>query len=211
MDVTPFNPNLPIADWMPVFVKRPCLFDAEARAELLAAAHAQGFRPAVRLRRDGSEVVDRSFLLSDFVLLQHKHPVYLKFRERMLALRDEFNHRYDFALYEDPERCLPRIKVCRYEGHDDPEQRGFLSWHADAGPTADSSQRKLSVSCLLNEPSEFEGGDLAIFGTISHTPFQDAHAGDAVVFPAFAQHVVKRVVRGTRYVAILWFHGPRMR
>ena len=213
MDVTPSHPELPIRQWMPPFDFRSDLLNAAQCQELIDAAHQEGLEPAVRLRGDGSEVVDRKFLLSDFVLLSGDHPTYLALRQHFHDQIESLNRRFDLALYTDPELCIPHIKVCRYQGAEAVEDQGFISWHSDSGPTEFSSQRKLSASILLNDPSEYEGGDLAIFSTISLYPFQEnaARAGDGVLFASHMQHVVKRLQRGTRYVCIVWFHGPRMR
>ena len=66
--------------------------------------------------------------------------------------------------------------------------------------------RKLSVSILLNDPSEFSGGDLVIEGQKV-----EMERGGIVVFPSYAVHEVTKVTKGTRTSLVSWIWGPRWR
>jgi PKHD-type hydroxylase len=83
---------------------------------------------------------------------------------------------------------------------------GYYGFHADTillemSPTV----RKVSVVALLNEPSDFEGGEFEFeeFGAFAF------ERGDVVVFPSAHRHRVKPVTRGLRNSAVLWIRGPR--
>jgi len=67
------------------------------------------------------------------------------------------------------------------------------------------SQRKISASLLLNDESEYEGGDLVILNETVKTKKQ----GSIIVFPSFLSHQVTPVTRGIRYSAVCWMAGPK--
>lgn len=67
------------------------------------------------------------------------------------------------------------------------------------------SQRKISASLLLNDESEYEGGDLVILSETVKAKKQ----GTIIVFPSFMSHQVTPVTRGVRYSAVCWMAGPK--
>lgn len=87
------------------------------------------------------------------------------------------------------------------------EEGQHYDWHIDtfilSGRPLD---RKITVVCLLNDPSEFEGGNLE---------FRDNAAplkkGSVIAFPSFIQHRVTPVTKGIRRSATLWLTGPAFR
>lgn len=67
------------------------------------------------------------------------------------------------------------------------------------------SQRKISASLLLNDESEYEGGDLIILNETIKRKKQ----GTIIVFPSFMAHQVTPVTQGVRYSAVCWMAGPK--
>lgn len=67
------------------------------------------------------------------------------------------------------------------------------------------SQRKISASLLLNNESEYEGGDLIVLDETVPTKKQ----GTIIVFPSFMAHQVTPVTKGVRYSAVCWMEGPK--
>ena len=67
------------------------------------------------------------------------------------------------------------------------------------------SQRKISASLLLNNESEYEGGDLIVLDETVPTKKQ----GTIIVFPSFIAHQVTPVTKGVRYSAVCWMAGPK--
>ena len=60
-----------------------------------------------------------------------------------------------------------------------------------------------SITVFLNEPDEYDGGELRI--TIGdHVTDVKLRAGDAVIYPTGCLHEVLPVTRGKRQVALLW-------
>jgi len=92
------------------------------------------------------------------------------------------------------------IQISRYE------TSGHYGWHKDLSlPNQNGIQRKLSCSVLLNDVSEFEGGQLE-FKNREDQPIMKQ--GSLIVFPSFIEHQVVPVTKGTRYSAVSWISGP---
>jgi PKHD-type hydroxylase len=81
----------------------------------------------------------------------------------------------------------------------------FYDWHTDGSITMDTEPpvRKLSMTLLLNDPSEFEGGNLEIAGK-NLSPMKQGHAA---IFASFLQHRVTPVTKGVRKSLVVWFNG----
>jgi len=77
--------------------------------------------------------------------------------------------------------------------------------------------RKLSMTINLNDPEDYEGGDLKFdFGP--HTPGNRYHKcveirpqGSIIVFPSYTYHQVTPITRGVRYSLVLWTLGKPFR
>jgi len=73
--------------------------------------------------------------------------------------------------------------------------------------------RKLSVTINLNQPGEYEGGNLKFdFGPHAagkrfHECTEIRPQGSIIVFPSYVYHQVTPVVKGTRYSLVLWSLG----
>ncbi len=64
----------------------------------------------------------------------------------------------------------------------------------------------IAVTVFLNEPAEYEGGELVIRTASGETAIKSA-AGDAVLYPASSIHQVSPVTRGERLVAVTWLQS----
>jgi PKHD-type hydroxylase len=92
------------------------------------------------------------------------------------------------------------IQFTRYET---PE--GWYKNHTDVG--SEFSSRKLSLSIQLSDPSDYEGGELALqFGVNPLIIPKDR--GLLVAFPSYVLHEVKPMTKGTRYSLVVWVDGP---
>jgi PKHD-type hydroxylase len=96
-------------------------------------------------------------------------------------------------------------QICRYKDTD----KGHYDWHVDVVPPKDGVQRKLSISILLSDPSDFEGGELQFKGIEDRKIL--TKQGSIVVFPSFVEHRVTPVTKGVRYSAVTWASGPSFR
>jgi len=99
----------------------------------------------------------------------------------------------------------------------------FYDWHCDSWDASYANLnnkdtygkiRKLSVTCSLSDPKDYEGGELE-FDFRNMDPDKPivkkcaeiAARGSIVVFPSHVWHRVKPVTKGTRYSLVIWNLG----
>ena len=87
---------------------------------------------------------------------------------------------------------------------------GFYDWHmdCDVNMTHEPPVRKISMTVLLNDPSEFEGGHLEL---MAPGKFAELKQGHAIIFASFLNHRVNPVTRGIRQSLVVWFGGKSFR
>ena len=85
---------------------------------------------------------------------------------------------------------------------------GFYDWHMDADVNGldEPPVRKISMTILLSNPSEFVGGDLEFMVEGNKPP--DLEQGQAIFFCSLLRHRVKKVKKGIRRSLVMWFGGP---
>jgi len=88
---------------------------------------------------------------------------------------------------------------------------GFYDWHMDCDVHCqyEPPVRKISMTVLLSDPSEFKGGDLE-FMTQGNKP-PDLQQGQAIFFASYIRHRVAKVTKGVRRSLVMWFNGPRFK
>tara|TARA_B100000963_G_scaffold40743_1_gene30330 strand:- start:140 stop:733 length:594 start_codon:yes stop_codon:yes gene_type:complete len=87
---------------------------------------------------------------------------------------------------------------------------GFYDWHMDCDINMQHEPpvRKISMTLLLNDPSEFEGGHLELGAP---GKFGELKQGHAIAFASFINHRVQPVKRGVRQSLVVWFGGKPFR
>jgi len=74
------------------------------------------------------------------------------------------------------------------------------------GPPGGQYRSDVSTTIFLNEPEDYEGGELVV-----RTPFGDQKtklaAGSAVIYPSASLHHVAKVTSGERLVAVTWIQS----
>ena len=97
---------------------------------------------------------------------------------------------------------------------------GHYNWHIDTAPKIGKHNdkylsRKLSMTIWLNDPDEYEGGELDIE---VHSPLKEIRydtlklsKGSIVIFPSNKWHRVRPVTSGERKSLVGWFSGPPFR
>ena len=85
---------------------------------------------------------------------------------------------------------------------------GFYDWHMDAEVNCqfEPPVRKISMTILLSNPSEFEGGDLEFMSEGNKPP--PLVQGQAIFFCSLIRHRVAKVKKGVRRSLVQWFGGP---
>jgi len=71
------------------------------------------------------------------------------------------------------------------------------------GPTGGSYRTDVSITVFLNNPEDYEGGELTI-NTSFGTQQVKLPAGHAVMYPSGTLHRVAEVTKGERLVAVTW-------
>ena len=90
-------------------------------------------------------------------------------------------------------------------------KKGFYDWHMDLNAFGQQGQnpiRKISMTCLLSDPSTFEGGELEFMDEGKTIKLEQ---GQAVFFASWLQHRVKPVTQGERKSLVMWFGGPHFK
>ena len=129
--------------------------------------------------------------------------------QKMTSLLQEMNgmhYLYNLSSWEP-------FQHTTYHGHNS----GNFKSHLDETKLFNYSNmiRKLSFSIILNDPSEYEGGDLKIwYGKMDNEgkpvlKIDNLKAGTLVAFPSFLLHEVTPVTKGTRKSLVCWTLGPR--
>ena len=85
---------------------------------------------------------------------------------------------------------------------------GFYDWHIDAEINCHNEPpvRKISMTILLSDVSEFEGGDLEFMAEGNKPP--QLMQGQAIFFNSMIRHRVAKVKKGMRRSLVMWFGGP---
>jgi len=77
--------------------------------------------------------------------------------------------------------------------------------HVD-NPYMPSGRSDLSFTLFLNEPENYEGGNLCI-QTISETKELKLSAGEMIIYPSTKLHSVSQVKKGERFVCVGWIQS----
>jgi PKHD-type hydroxylase len=87
---------------------------------------------------------------------------------------------------------------------------GHYGWHHDINWNGQTnSDRKLSITVQLSDPSDYEGGDFEFDEVSTNADFKSK--GTVLVFPSYLRHRVLPITSGTRKSLVAWFFGPRWR
>lgn len=92
------------------------------------------------------------------------------------------------------------------------EKGSFYGWHTDASSSfaKENEIRKLSISLLVSDPEDYEGGELQ-FHTLHSSSEVKLNKGDAIIFSSMVAHRVKKVKSGVRKSLVGWMGGPPWR
>jgi PKHD-type hydroxylase len=167
------------------------------------------FNDAEVITTDGVSMVDKDHRTSKVSWLAdilHNPDIYNTLFNAANKANDDF---YNFELH-----YCEHLQITQYLS----SEEGMFRAHTDDGSTDpdDKQPRKLSVSVMLSEPSEYNGGDLVFYELFSlrHAEVErikNAPKGTAIFFPSYLPHEVTPVTRGCRMSLVTWFRGPRFK
>ena len=126
-------------------------------------------------------------------------------REIINLLQDAFDDVNKERFFQFDIQAIEPPHMCVYHA----TNSGHYTWHIDWRNDKDL-RRVISMSMLLNDGSEFEGGELEIFcgldpngkPILAETHLQSA--GDVCFFKSDMPHRVKPVTKGTRVALVAW-------
>ncbi|MCX2778405.1 Fe2+-dependent dioxygenase [Microbulbifer thermotolerans] len=103
-----------------------------------------------------------------------------------------------------PHRIFPPV----FNRYSETEEYGF---HVDAAimripGTTDVLRSDVSMTLFLNEPEEYDGGELIVATEFGEQSVK-LPSGSAVVYPSSSLHKVTAVTRGQRLAAITWIQS----
>ena len=123
-------------------------------------------------------------------------------------------------MYNDLNRFIQRANLNHF-GFDDIQitenaqfteypEGGFYNWHMDCDINMQHEPpvRKISMTLLLNDPSEFQGGELELMAPGKKVNLTQGHA---ITFASFINHRVVPVTKGVRQSLVVWFGGKPFR
>lgn len=109
--------------------------------------------------------------------------------------------RYDLTGFYEPAQL----------GYYNAGKKSHYTWHTDWDVANMRVPRKLSMVLQLNDPLEFEGGELQVkINADNHTNLE-LRRGRAWFFPSFLLHRVTPVTKGERKSLVLWITGPEFK
>ena len=111
---------------------------------------------------------------------------------------------------------LKGAEACQFTEYNQGE---YYDWHHDQFTDEKEITRKLSVTCNLSKPEDYEGGELE-FGLFNPNAKRKYNflkceeikpQGSIVVFPSFLWHRVTPVTKGKRNSLVIWSQGDRFK
>jgi len=185
---TPSQP--PTRSLTPLIETSPCFTDQECAriiAEGMALPLAKGQVTAHERAPDAR---------NSTVALFPPEPHYVWMIERLAQLVNQINRQHwGFDLVGSE-----RLQFSAYGPGE------YYDWHMDLGSRDAFALRKISISVLLNDPAEYEGGDLEI-STGTTNRLAARNKGAVILFPSYALHRVLPITKGTRYSLVAWIVG----
>ena len=184
------------------------IFTSEELDAITQYCQAAGTEKAMVMQSRGAIVADESLRKSDIRMHranQENKWIFDRVAEAFeMANRDAYNFELD------------GFNVFQYGEYND--QGAHYEYHMDVSFASVSDRfiigRKLSLSIMLNDASEFTGGQfqMVIDSQSIANPITVPHQrGRFVFFPAFLVHRVAPVITGTRKSLVFWALGPKFR
>ena len=157
---------------------------------------------AIREFMDGAEFVDGRLTVGELIKHRKDNEQISQTQEGVEQLNqlviDAFSRNELFRRWVKPVRFSTPIHARYHRGKK-------YKAHVDAATMggANPIRTDVSITLFLNDPHDYEGGELAIENNGDMKPVKLA-AGSAIIYPTQALHEVREVTAGTRLVTVLW-------
>jgi PKHD-type hydroxylase len=164
------------------------------KCDSLIALSMDVLNPKVKaeIQKEDSNVVDINYRNADVWIVDE----YNNWVDELILECAEFaNRTFKFAVTG----LIERPQLMKYSA----PSIGY-GWHLDIGK-GDSSTRKISISIILNDSSEYNGGELSFFSD-GEQSFK-LERGSVVAFPSFFVHRVQPIKSGVRWALVAWLSG----
>ena len=121
-------------------------------------------------------------------------PIYAKINEWIMSIN---NNHFGFE----------GIQITENAQYTEYPTGAFYEWHTDSEVNMRNMPpvRKISMTLLLSDEKDFEGGDLELIDDKSRPKMKQGHA---LFFASFIRHRVTPVTKGNRKSLVMWFGGP---
>ena len=99
------------------------------------------------------------------------------------------------------------IQITEQAQYTEYPEGAFYEWHTDndVDMKLQPPVRKISMTLLLSDENDFEGGDLEMIDDKKRPKMKRGHA---IFFASFVRHRVTPVTKGNRKSLVMWFGGP---
>jgi PKHD-type hydroxylase len=113
-------------------------------------------------------------------------------------------YRFDLTGFEYMQYTVYKDNLSHYDWHIDTLVDGILE--------DNKLTRKLSISFILSDQDEYEGGDFEILSKNFNEPIEIVQKRNRLIaFPSFFWHKVSPVTKGTRRSLVFWVLGPKFK
>lgn len=121
--------------------------------------------------------------------------------ERLAQIIPRVN--YDLFLYD-----IEGIEAVQYTRYAEDQ---YYDWHLDSHSMWMNYERKISGVVFLDDPDDYEGGELEIIvdGSPERSQILKPKRGHIAFFASHMPHRCKPVTSGTRRSLVFWVHGKR--
>lgn len=193
--IFPFNPNIDISK---AVVVENQFTDTEI-TEIFSLLEKLNYEEATILSKENGSNLNLDVRKSKVKWLYQNQDTTWLYKKIMQIIHSVNLNKWNFEL------VMAREPI-QYTEYD---LEGEYDWHIDTGMGL-SAQRKVSMSLLLSDPDEYEGGNLEIWpgGEVKVMP---RIKNSIVIFPSCLMHRVTPVTKGVRKSLVLWVGGTPYR
>jgi PKHD-type hydroxylase len=114
----------------------------------------------------------------------------------------------EYFKYDLSNKWADKLQYTVYDKNGD-----HYGWHTDYQTSSldRSLIRKLSISLILSDPDEYEGGEFQVLNDTDSMITSKPPKGTALIFPSTLSHRVRPVKSGKRISLVGWYAGPRFK